>query len=190
MSPLNVPPEYEKFFDPKRLRQNLLLGALYLATFEMLKTIIIGDLISFFAFGVFGNFDQDGKPVRSDRYKSELAKHGFKQHHDEYRAACLWLKHMEAVDDEEYAGLLEIRAHRNQIAHELPTVLLDAKLEVNIELLVEARNFIHKLDRWWFENVEMDINPDFQGKTFDELGFASSRMILIDHMIGSAVRDI
>jgi hypothetical protein len=73
MSRSKVPPEFEKFFDPKRLRQNLLLGALYLATFEVLKTIIVGELISFFAFGVFGNFDQDGKPVRSDRYKSELA---------------------------------------------------------------------------------------------------------------------
>jgi hypothetical protein len=66
---------------------------------------------------------------------------------------------MEAAGEEEYAKLLEIRAHRNQIAHELPSVLLDAKLEVNVGLLVEARNFIHKRDRWWFENVEMDINP-------------------------------
>jgi hypothetical protein len=190
MSPLNVPPEYEKFFDPKRLRQNLLLGALYLATFEMLRTIIIGDLISFFAFGVFGNFDQDGKPVRSDRYKSELAKHGFKQHHDEYRAACLWLKHMEAIDDEEVTKLLEIRAHRNQIAHELPTVLLDAKLEVNVELLVKARNFIHKLDRWWFENYEMSINPAFEGQTIDEVDFVSMRMAYVDHVIGIAVQDM
>jgi hypothetical protein len=190
MSRSKVPPEFEKFFDPKRLRQNLLLGALYLATFEVLKTIIVGELISFFAFGVFGNFDQDGKPVRSDRYKSELAKHGFKQHHDEYKAACLWLKHMEAIDDEEYAKLLEIRAHRNQLGHDLPHVLLDAKLEVNVGLLVEARNFIHKLDRWWFENVEMDINPDLQGKTIDELDFASGRMLIIDHVISNAVQNL
>jgi hypothetical protein len=43
MSPLNVPPEYEKFFDSKRLQQNLMLGALYLATFEVLKSIVIDD---------------------------------------------------------------------------------------------------------------------------------------------------
>jgi len=185
MSQSKVPPEYEKFFDPKRLRQNLLLGALYLATFEMLRTIIINDLISFFA---FGDHDQDGKPLRTERYRAELAKHDFKQHRDEYKAACLWLKDIEAVDDEEYARLLEIRAHRNQIAHELPAVLLDAKLEVNVELLVKARNFIHKLDRWWFENVEMDINPDLQGKTLDELDFVSGRMAVIDHVIGIASR--
>jgi hypothetical protein len=187
MSQSKVPPEYEKFFDPKRLRQNLLLGALYLATFEVLKTIIIEDLISFFA---FGNYDQDGKPLRTERYRAELAKHGFKQHHDEYKASCLWLKDMEAVGDEEYAKLLEIRAHRNQIAHELPSVLLDAKLEVNVGLLVEVRNLIHKLDQWWFENVEMDINPDLHGKTFDELGFVSGRMAFIDHVISNAVQDI
>jgi hypothetical protein len=46
MSRSKVPPEFEKFFDPKRLRQNLLLGALYLATFEVLKTIIVDELIS------------------------------------------------------------------------------------------------------------------------------------------------
>jgi hypothetical protein len=67
MSQSKVPPEFEKFFDPKRLRQNLLLSALYLATFEMLKTIIIGDLIGFFA---FGNYDQDGKPLRTERLQS------------------------------------------------------------------------------------------------------------------------
>lgn len=187
MPPVKVPPEFEKFFDPMRLRQNLLLGALYLATFEVLKTIVIGNLISFFA---FGDCDQDGNPRRTEHYRAELAKHGFKQHHDEYKAACLWQKHTEAIDDEECAKLLEIRDHRNQIAHELPTLLLDAKLEVDVELLVEARNFIHKLDRWWFENVEMDINPDLQGKTTDELDFASGRMLLIDHVISNAVQDL
>lgn len=33
MTHAGVPPEFEKFFDLKRLRQNLLFGALYLATF-------------------------------------------------------------------------------------------------------------------------------------------------------------
>jgi hypothetical protein len=186
MSQPKVPPEYEKFFDPKRLRQNLLFGALYLATFEMLKIIIIGDLIRLFC---FGDYDQDGNPLRTDRYRAELVKLGFKQHRDEYRAACLWLKDMEAVDDEEYAKLLEIRAHRNQIAHELPTVLLDAKLEVNVELLVKARNFINKLDRWWFENYEMAINPAYEGQTIEEVEFVSMRMAFVDHIIDIVVQD-
>jgi hypothetical protein len=185
--PVKVPPEYEKFFDPKRLRQNLLLGALYLATFEVLKSIVIGNLISFFA---FGDCDQDGNPRRTQHYRAELAKHGFKEHRDEYKAACLWLTELEAVGDVEYAKLLEIRDHRNQVAHELPTLLLDAKLEVNVGLLVEARNFIHKLDRWWFENVEMEVNPDLQGQSIDELDYASGRMLLIDHVISNAVQDL
>jgi hypothetical protein len=187
MSPLEVPPEYAKFFDPKRLRQNLLLGALYLATFEMLKTIVVGDLIRFFC---FGEYDQDGKPLRTDDYRAELAKFGFKQHRDEYRAASLWLKHIEAIDDEEYATLLEVRAHRNQIAHELPTVLLDAKLEVNVDLLVKARNFINKLDHWWFENYKMAINPAYEGQTIEELEFVSMRMAFVDRIIGVAVEDL
>jgi hypothetical protein len=186
MSPnAKVPPEYEKFFDPKRLQQNLLLGALYLATFEVLKTIIIDDLVSFFA---FGEFDQEGRPKKTGRYKAERDKHGFKQHRDEYKAACLWLKDADAIDDGECNRLLAVREHRNQIAHELPSVLLDSKLEVDVGLLVVARNFIHKLDRWWFEYVEMDINPEFHGKTIDELGFASGRMIYIDHIISNAIQ--
>jgi hypothetical protein len=187
MSPLEVPPEYEKFFDPKRLQQNLMLGALYLATFEVLKSIVIDDLISFFAIR-HGDYDQNGKALRTEDYRAELAKHGFKQHRDEYRAACLWLKHINAVDNGEHAKLLEIRAHRNQIAHELPSVLLEAKLDVNLGLLVEARNFIHKLSRWWFENLEMAINPDFDGKTIDQIDFASGRMLLIDHVISNALQ--
>jgi hypothetical protein len=182
-----VPQEFEKFFDQKRLRQNLLLGALYLATFEMLKTIVVGDLIGFFC---FGDYDQDGNPLRTDRYRAELVRFGFKQHRDEYKAACLWLKHMEAIEDEEYTRLLAIRAHRNQIAHELPTVLLDAKLEVNVDLLVKARNLIHQLDRWWFENYEMAINPAFEGQTIDEVEFVSMRMAFVDHVIGVAVEEV
>lgn len=152
----------------------------------MLKTIVVGDLIRFFC---FGDYDQDGNPLRTDDYQAELAKFGFKQHHDEYRAACLWLKYMETIDDEEYTKLLEIRAHRNQIAHELPTVLLDAKLEVNVELLVKARNFINKLDRWWFENYELAINPAYEGQTIEELEFVSMRMAFVDHVIGAVVQD-
>jgi hypothetical protein len=138
-----IPPELEKFFDPKRLKQNLLLGALYLATFEILKIIIIDDLISFFAFGDY----KDGKRAETEKYKAELAKHGFRQHRDRYKASCLWLKDMEAISSDEYERLLEVRTHRNQIAHDLPRVLLEAELEVNVGLLIEARNLIHKLDR-------------------------------------------
>lgn len=179
-----VPPEYEKFFDPKRLRQNLLLGALYLATFEVLKSTVIDDLVSFFSFGDY----QDGKPAKSERYKAELIRYGFKQHRDRYRASCLWLKDMQAVSAEEFDKLLKVRDHRNQIAHELPTVLLDAKLEVNIDLLIAARNFIHQLDRWWFENYHAAVDPDsLGGQRPDEVDFVSFRMAFIDHAIRNAL---
>ncbi len=60
MGHAEVPPEYAKFFDAARLRDNLLLGALYLATFEVLKLIIIDEIVSFYAF----SHDRDGKPTK------------------------------------------------------------------------------------------------------------------------------
>jgi hypothetical protein len=185
----DVPPEYAKFFEPKRLQQNLLLGALYLATFEILKITVVDDLISFFA-PVGGEY-RDGKPIPTEAYRAALAKHGLRQHRDPYRASCLWLQDVEAVTAEECQKLLEVRAHRNQIAHELPAVLLDAKLEVNVSLLVEARNLIHKLDRWWFENYHAAVDPEILGgQSVNQVEFTSFRMAFIDHVMRNTVKDL
>jgi hypothetical protein len=61
---------------------------------------------------------------------------------------------------------------------------------VNVDLLIKARNLIHQLDRWWFENYEMAIDPAFEGQTIDEVEFVSMRMAFVDHVIGVAVEEV
>jgi hypothetical protein len=72
------------------------------------------------------------------------------------------------------------------VAHELPRVLLEPSLEVDVRLLVEARNLVHKLERWWFENYHAEIDPEaLSGRSIEETEYGSGRMIYIDHVIAS-----
>jgi len=181
-SPDEVRREFDKFFNPARLRGNLLLGALYLATFEVLKSIIVDNINGFFA---LGSDYRDGKPTKTAEYRAALAKH---EPRDGYRASCLWLQEVTAITAAEVEQLLAIRRHRNVVAHELPRVLLEAKLEVDIGLLTAARDFIHRLERWWFENYEATIDPEILGgKSPDQVEFISGRMAYIDHVIGTVL---
>jgi hypothetical protein len=96
---------YAKFLEPARLRENLLLGALYLATFEVLKTVIVNNIVGFFSRGEY----EDGEPAKTARYWASLAKYGSR---DVYRASCLWHQARYALSSDEVETLLAIREHR------------------------------------------------------------------------------
>jgi hypothetical protein len=93
-----------------------------------------------------------------------------------------------AVTGQEVEKLLAIRRHRNVVVHDLPRMLLEPKLEVDIDLLIESRNFTHKLDRWWFENYHATIDPEvLGGQSADETEFSSFRMVYVDHVIANVL---
>jgi hypothetical protein len=56
---------------------------------------------------------------------------------------------------------LQIREHRNAIAHELPKLIATTELQVDKKLLECLNELATKISRWWALEVDVPANPDF-----------------------------
>ena len=143
---------WEKLLTPDALKANLVRASVYLASYELLKTVVVENPRRFFNMG--------HSPIGEDSpaYKAEVIAQYPK---DRFKASCLWFQKAEAIDGEDVATLEQIRAHRNEIAHELPKYLADSQFGVNTQLLDSIYFMASKIERWWIREVEMQVNSEF-----------------------------
>ena len=129
--------------------KNLLLASTLLGVFELLKSAVIlaptnvippdsagGRLVlSTFVKGKF-------RPAPS--YRTRVMK----KDNDEYRAAGRWLGEVGGLTTDECATLLAIREHRNDVAHELASYLIDPRRQINSLAIVDSHQLLTKVGRW------------------------------------------
>lgn len=175
-----VETSWDKFLNPETLKQNLLQGGLFLVAFEMLKDSLVGGLKDFFCFEGIA----DGEVINdfnSPEYIKEvcsLDKHPFTAH-------ALWWYKQGALSDDDLDTLRRIREHRDQIAHNMPKMIMTADHNIDLELLSQANTLLAKLDNWWLKNVEAGIDPErFKQFAQEEIDNArSSRSIFLSMML-------
>lgn len=167
-----------KFLNPNAIKSNLILSALYLAAYELLKDAIIGNIRGFFSFEY-----KDGKAVPDQQYTKEVIE----VHKDAFYASCLWLNRNNVITEIEVKEIDIIRKHRNQIAHELPKLLCDADLNLNIEYFLRMSELLKKIEVWWVKNIDIPANSDFDGVEVDEKDIEPGRVIALEYII-SVVR--
>ena len=181
---------FEKFFDPNQVKDNLTLASLYLSAFEVLKPIVIGNIRSFFAHEFPYKGEWDPEKIRSKEYIAQISKFyplnekTGKPKEDEFVACTGWLADSNVISADEAAELVEIRAERNKIAHELPDLLLDPEKAINSDLLLKLAMLINKIDKWWLLEVEIPTQPpdSWNGKDIDEDAVMSGRMMYMNHV--------
>ena len=118
-----------KFLTPEIIKSNLVLSSLYLTAYEILKSAIIDRIRDIFTFD-----DVDGNPIVDDQYRKVSSVH-----RDLLHASCLWLEQNAVLTGNEIQEIASIRRHRNQIAHELPRLLSERDLDVNLEYFENPR---------------------------------------------------
>lgn len=104
--------------------------------------------------------------------------------------SCNYLKSYKVLDGQDIELVKRIRDHRNKIAHELPQLLVSKGLDVELDLLMEMRRIIAKVEVNWARN---DVLLD--SKTMDEIDLSeikddeirSGRMIILDLIINSVI---
>jgi len=170
----------EKILDPDRLRNNLILASLYLSAYELLKTTIIDNILNFFSTDYI-----NGKPVKSRQYQDEIIR----VDKDLLRASCLWLVKVDVISQDEMEEIQAIRRHRNEIAHELPKLLLDSELNLKLDYFIRIRELLGKIELWWVRNFEIPTNPDFDGIEVDDSEIYPSRVIMLDYIISVVLAD-
>jgi hypothetical protein len=152
------------------LKQNLIKAGLFALAYELLKNSIIDKPRGFFTTGEI-------KP--DHEYKMQvLAKHA-----NPLIASCRWLQENNAITEADVRDVLQFREHRNYIAHELPNILLNPKVQVDEAKLVRLFQLLCKIDRWWITEVEISTNPEFDGQTINPQEVQSGSMMFIWHLI-------
>ena len=141
-----------KFLHPQSLRSSLISASLYLAAWETFEHGVVGHLEGLYING----FDEDGHTF-SDAYQTDVLS----RDKSPFRAAMLWFKEHNVVDDCDLALADRAREHRNDIAHNLPAYVAKASHNVDIMLLGDLCKLLSKIDIWWIRNVEIPTNPDF-----------------------------
>lgn len=171
---------WEKFLHPEALRNNLISAALFISAFEMFRDAVEEKPKTFFSDG----FDERG-PIINQKYKSEvqsLAKSPF-------QASLLWLKGMEAFNQDEIDKINEIRRHRNELTHNLVQFVSEHDKNLEINLFESLLQLFSKMEKWWFVSFEAAINPDLlpEGSTLDDVvpGPIWSLQLMLDIALGN-----
>ncbi len=170
-----------KIFAPEILRTNLLLSSLYLTSYEVLKIAVIEGVKDFFIYQTPISDDDEKELLNSvDSALVERFRESYQKEVDEYEQAvgisiddrdklgfipsCKWLQKQGALSEEEVDEIKIIRDHRNEIAHELPALLIGEGFDIQLEHFQRIRTLIHKIDVFWARNDVM-----FDANTFDEV---------------------
>jgi hypothetical protein len=153
---------FAKMSSPVVLQQNLIVAGLYLVGYELLKGTVIDRLRGFYS-----GAGIDGAP--DERHAEKVVALCPK---DLFRASCLWFLEQGAINDADVAEIEAIRDHRNALAHELPSFIADADRQLEASRLERIRSLVAKIDLWWVREIEIPLNPDFDGRDIpdDEIG--------------------
>ena len=165
---------------PETMGGALIRAGAILAAYELVKSTILDGPLGFLAF----NWDENGNPVPDASYETEVLARGS----NKWNGSCAWLVHMRAITDEQVADLEDIRDHRGEVAHELARLLVDPDAEVRLDMLVQLRDIMRSLDRF-FGSITVDINADHDDGDVDYDAIRSGSGLVIDYLSNLAGLD-
>ena len=169
--------DFNDYLDPDFIKKNLTLSGLYLVAYEQLQGAIIDNIREFFSFEL-----QDGKPVPNEQYHEEVTS----LHANLLHASCLWLTDHGVLTEGDMGDIERIRDHRNEVAHELLTLLGESDLDVNMERFLQIRALLKKIELWWVLNVHIPASPDLAGMEVSEENILPVRLAILDQVIAAA----
>ena len=98
----------------KELTRILTYSGFILVAFELVKSLIVNPIKAFYTNADFG----EGLPFKS--YEIDVLS----QHKNQFEACLLYLRDfMKSIDSEDVLTIQSLRKHRNNLAHNLPSLL-------------------------------------------------------------------
>lgn len=165
---------------PARVRSTLAFTGLFQLTHEMLKSMVLDDVKSFYG---YTNLDGDVRwfPEGGD---VEYQRQVLNLHPNRFTASLLWLQKMDALTADQAARLDAIYDHRHDLTHELAKYLVDPNLEPDFDLFIEALKTLKALSRFWTE-VEAGYGTFEDFPDLDLEAVTNDRMMLIELCISA-----
>ncbi|SFR57939.1 hypothetical protein SAMN04488070_2103 [Pseudidiomarina maritima] len=153
-----VKASWERALHPETLKTNIITASIFSMAFEMLKSSIVEKIEGFFTNG----FDENGMIV-SPEYKEKVLS----LNRSPLYASLKWLQDMHAIDEKDLERFEHIKRCRNTLAHEMLT-FASSGVDFDVgEAFEEMVGLLKKIEIWWFENLEMAIDPDAYPEDLD-----------------------
>lgn len=172
---------WESFLNPDVVRPHLIVTSVYIFAYEILKDSIIGRIRDFFCNG----FNEKGDII-DPKYQTEVLS----LNKSPVYASLEWLKGMTAIDQNDIATFDKIKKCRNTLVHDFSHLTATTGLPQGFENnFGDMVSLLRKIEVWWIMNVELAINPDYDGQEIDEAGIMPgplmSLRVLCDVALGS-----
>lgn len=182
--------------DGAEIREQLVLAGLLLMLFERFKKYVLDQVEEFFS----SNFEfkqgsivyrrgEEFKKLIKERGKGEDGQHGNKA----FRAAMDWFRDSDAISAEEFNEIERLYILRNDIGHELFSILADDnKHPVRIVDILTIFIVYLKIVRWWMREIESSIALSFDREKYKSADFdsaESSDTIFLRQIILKALSD-
>ena len=164
---------------PETIRANLVRAGLLLAGWEMLKGEVQDQVRDFFVI--------DDRADPAGALRAEYKKPVLVRHESVFEASLLWLVEAEALTEPQAACVRSLRAYRNEVAHELPTMLLEPGRDVDVTRIRQMQDIVAALGRFW-GRITVDTDPQFDGQDIADAGIQSGIMMLMNILITAAER--
>lgn len=165
---------WEQFLDPGVVKPSLFLATMFITAFEVLKNSVIDRLRNFYE----DSWDENG-PIINDDYKNIVLS----RNKSPLYASLDWLKENGAIGGEDIEQYENLRKTRNLLAHQLFEVVtgqIESKHEAQFGELLEL---LKKIEVWWVVNLEIAINPDFDGQDIDVTSIVPGSILSLQILI-------
>jgi hypothetical protein len=166
--------DLRKKLEPSTIRAALLRAGMLLTGWELLQNDIEAKVRDFFLTG----FDERGLIYDEEAYNRNVRA----RHKHVFEASLLWLVDLKALSPAQATRVREMREHRNKVAHQLPTLLVDPEQSISVEVLREMKSVLRALAIFW-GRIEIDTNPDYDGREVDDDHIHSGSSLLMLHLI-------
>lgn len=153
------------------ITQRLIYVGFVLTAFELVKSLIISPIKSFYY-----NTTYSENPLFHSYEQDVLSRHK-----KEFEACLLYLRDfMEAIDDEDYNAIQELREHRNILAHNIVNELPKLNFEDYSPLLAKVNKALFKLSK---HQTFIEIGADPELKDIDWKTLKGPEYILFEEIL-------
>lgn len=157
----------------EKLTRALAYAGFIFVAFELVKSMIVNPVKAFYQNVTFG----DDIPFKS--YEEDVLS----RHKNQFEACLLYLRDfMKALDSEGVLVIQALRKHRNELAHNLPSMLSNIDVDEHLSLLDKTDKVLFQLSNYR-TYMEIGADPDFQNKGVDWGTIKGPEYILFEEVL-------
>ncbi|MFC3901324.1 hypothetical protein SAMN05421749_11126 [Acinetobacter marinus] len=155
--------DWMKFLDPDEVKFQLISASLYLTAYDLLIESIIQKIKDFYTNG----FNENGLTLDT-KYETQVRELYRK---DIIIASLIWLEKNGVISKDDIQSVKNFKIHRNELAHELSKMISDSGKRTKTEYIGQIRDLYFKIQKWWFVEFEVTINPELSNVDPNELDY-------------------